>query len=145
MPDDVPAPTHAGGVVVRRSDAHVWFLLVSAKRQPDQFVLPKGHVEPGETIEEAACREVLEEAGVVARIVDRLGTIRYGSERSGICAQFFLMEFVSEGPSSEGRRRAWLSLEEAVAAIQFEDTRQLLRDAERVWTSRGPDLSPGVS
>lgn len=132
MPEGGP-PTHAGGVVVRCRDAHVWFLLVSARRAPQQLVLPKGHIEPGETLEEAACREVLEEGGVVARIVDRLGTIEYGGGRIGVRAQFFLMEFVSEGTSSEGRRRAWLSLEEAESAIQFDDTRQLLRDAHERW------------
>ena len=134
--DDATPPTHAGGVVVRCRDAHVWFLLVSARRQPDQFVLPKGHIEPGESTEDAACREVLEEAGVVARVVDKLGTIHYGAGRGGVCAQFFLMEFVADGTSSEGRRRAWLSLEEAIAAIPFDDTRQLLRDAHDVWARR---------
>jgi 8-oxo-dGTP pyrophosphatase MutT (NUDIX family) len=142
VPDGASAPTHAGGVVVRRRDAHVWFLLVSARRQPDQFVLPKGHIESGESVEDAACREVLEEAGVVARILDRLGVINYGTERSGIRAQFFLMELVSEGVSSEGRRRAWLSLEEAIAAIPFDDTKQLLRDAHDVWARRVDKYSP---
>ena len=127
--------------MVRRRDAHVWFLLVSARRQPEQFVLPKGHIEPGESVEDAACREVLEEAGVVARIVERLGRIHYGSERTGICAQFFLMEFVSEGTSSEGRRRAWLSVDEAIAAIPFDDTKQLLREAHETWTRRGDGVS----
>jgi 8-oxo-dGTP pyrophosphatase MutT (NUDIX family) len=136
VPEGDTAPTHAGGVVVRSRDARVWFLLVSARRQPDQLVLPKGHIEPGESVENAACREVLEEAGVIARIVDRLGTIHYGPARIGVCAQFFLMEFVSEGASSEGRRRAWLSLDEAVAAIPFDDTKQLLRDAHDVWARR---------
>ena len=130
------APTHAGGVVVRRADARVWYLLVSARRQHDQLVLPKGHIEPGETIEDAACREVLEEAGVVATILERLGVIDYGSARGPVRSQFYLMEFVSEGVSSEGRRRAWLSLDEALAVMPFADTRQLMKDADRALARR---------
>jgi 8-oxo-dGTP pyrophosphatase MutT (NUDIX family) len=136
MTDEATAPTHAGGVVVRRSDSHTWYLLVSARRAPEQLVLPKGHIEPDETMEAAACREVLEEAGVVATILDRLGTIDYGTGRTRIRSQFFLMEFVSEGPPGEGRRRAWLSLEEALAVMPFADTRQLMRDADQVLARR---------
>ena len=135
MPD-APVPTHAGGVVVRRSEARTWYLLVSARRQPDQLVLPKGHIEPDETIEAAACREVLEEAGVVATIIEPLGMIDYGNARGAVRSQFYLMEFVSEGTSSEGRRRAWLSLDEALAVMPFADTRQLMRDAEQALARR---------
>ena len=105
-------------------------------RCPGSWETVHGHIEPGESVEDAACREVLEEAGVVARIVDRLGRIDYGAGRIGVCAQFFLMEFVSEGTSSEGRRRAWLSLDEAIAAMPFDDTKQLLRDAHDAWLGR---------
>ena len=45
----IDAPTHAGGIVVRLDDGVARFLLVTARRQPGQWVFPKGHIEPGET------------------------------------------------------------------------------------------------
>jgi 8-oxo-dGTP pyrophosphatase MutT (NUDIX family) len=42
-----------------------------------QWFLPKGHVEPDETIEEAAVREIEEETGIVGRVVASLGTVDY--------------------------------------------------------------------
>ena len=131
------APTHAGGVVVRRTKRQVKYLLVSARRQPEQLVLPKGHIEPGETTEEAARREVLEEAGVVADIITKLGTVEYRTARGRIRTQFYLMEFASESDSSEGRRREWLALEDALAALSFADARQLLADADRALNDTG--------
>ncbi len=47
-------------------------------RRGREWVLPKGHVEPGERPEEAARREVLEETGIEAEIGRRLGATRYG-------------------------------------------------------------------
>src|SRR5687768_17007196 len=68
-------PTHAGGVVYRRVRRRIEFLLVSARRDPDAWVLPKGRIEPGETPLETAVREVAEESGVTARIEDALGQV----------------------------------------------------------------------
>ena len=127
----IPSPTHAGGVVVRRDGLELRFLLVTARRQPGLWVFPKGHIEPGETPEQAAVREVLEEAGVVATIGDPVGATEFRSARGQVRAQFYLMEFVSEGPPAPGedRRRAWLTGDEARRALIYEDARLLITRA----------------
>ena len=73
-PDGLPDQVSAGGVVIRRSDGQV---LVALARERDyrEYVLPKGHVEPGEDTEAAARREVAEEVGVTdLQLVRPLGT-----------------------------------------------------------------------
>ena len=96
--------THAGGVVFRRDPDAVRFLLVTAKNQTKEWVLPKGHIEEGESAPETAVREVLEESGVEARVVELLGRLEFDGRRGWIRADFFLMEFTGDGPAStEGR------------------------------------------
>ena len=66
----------SGGVVVSRIGDRVHILLVRDNRYED-WVCPKGHVEAGETLEQAALRELQEEAGVTdAKILSKLGTFR---------------------------------------------------------------------
>ena len=126
------AATHAGGVVFRRDPDNVRFLLVTAKNQTKEWVLPKGHIEEGESAPETAVREVLEESGVKARVVELLGRLEFDGRRGWIRADFFLMEFTAEGPAStEGRSRAWLTLAEADRALVFPDARQLVAKARR--------------
>ncbi|MGH7493846.1 MAG: NUDIX domain-containing protein [bacterium] len=62
-PPNVPEHVSAGGVVARRENDHIYVALIG-ERGLDGYVLPKGHVEPGESIEEAAAREIAEEAGL---------------------------------------------------------------------------------
>ncbi len=66
----------AGGVVYRPGAAGPEVLLVERKRFAD-WSLPKGHLEPGETPEAAALREIEEETGIQGRIIGPLGTLRY--------------------------------------------------------------------
>ena len=68
--------THAGGVVYRLKDKTPELLVVTARRDPSAWVLPKGHVERGESTEQTAVREIFEEAGVTARIVEFLTSSR---------------------------------------------------------------------
>ncbi len=122
-------PSHAGGVVVRTDGGSVRFLVVSAKRQPDAWVLPKGHIDEGESPASTATREVLEEAGIVATVGERLGTIEFETSRGEVRALFFLMRYERDGEALEQRKRAWLSPDEAVAALGFDDMRDLIRKA----------------
>lgn len=62
-PPDVPESISAGGIVVREEPGKIYVALVLEGQQM-KYVLPKGHQEPGETLEEAARREIEEESGI---------------------------------------------------------------------------------
>lgn len=64
-----------GGVVIFRGK--ILLLYKNYKNKYDGWVLPKGTVEPGETHEETALREVYEETGVKASIVNYVGKSNY--------------------------------------------------------------------
>ncbi len=68
-------PTHAGGLVYRQLNGQKEYLLVSSKNVALAWVLPKGHIHENETAEQAALREIKEEAGVEGAIVKPLGVV----------------------------------------------------------------------
>jgi len=73
-PQDVPDRTSAGGVVVRIENGKPSVALVREVGLTD-YVLPKGGVEPGESFEQAARREIEEESGLSSlQLIDKLGT-----------------------------------------------------------------------
>lgn len=124
------SPTHAGGVVFHMRGGAAEFLLVEAKDDPAQWVLPKGHVEEGEQHREAAVREVHEETGVWARIVGDLNDVSYSVDGTVITVRFFLMQSVGHGLRQDrDRRHVWLPLKQAVAQASHLETRELLHMA----------------
>ena len=92
-------------------------------------MLPKGHIENGETAEEAAAREVLEETGVTATVGEHLGDLEYYTPRGRIRARFFLMAFQSEDVPGEPRTRAWLSADDARRRLRWNDARRSIEKA----------------
>jgi 8-oxo-dGTP pyrophosphatase MutT (NUDIX family) len=122
--------THAGGVVRRVERGEPQLLLVRASRPPHDWVLPKGRIEPNETPEEAARREVREEAGVDAEVGAYLGRLDdYSIGAKNVRAGFFLMRFLREVPADENREIHWCPYDRAIALVRFEDMRRLIREA----------------
>jgi ADP-ribose pyrophosphatase YjhB (NUDIX family) len=126
------SPTHAGGVVFRTRRGKAEYLLVEAREDPGQWVLPKGHVEEGEQYRDAAVREVREETGVWARIVRPLGDVSFTVNDAVVATRFFLMEYAGRGLPKDGERRhEWSALAAAVARASYAETRSLLEAAEQ--------------
>lgn len=120
----------AGAIVLGDRHGQPATLLVTGKRNPGHWVFPKGHVEPGETLEEAALREAHEEAGVRGEIVRRAGTIDFEIGRDTIRVHYFLVRTTDDGTPEHGRRLGWFGLDAALAALPFENSRALLKS---VW------------
>jgi 8-oxo-dGTP pyrophosphatase MutT (NUDIX family) len=122
----------AGGVVVRGEQVIV--IVPTRRGAQGQRVLglPKGHVDPGETPEQAAAREVREEAGVEAELVDRLGDVRYFYQRGGRRifkrVRFFLFAYRSGDPADhdeEVEEARWMDLAEAATALTYQGEREM--------------------
>jgi 8-oxo-dGTP pyrophosphatase MutT (NUDIX family) len=128
--------THAGGIVYRQTERGPEYLIVRARRDPTAWVLPKGHIEAGETPEAAAVREVREESGCLAAIVAPLGRLAFGNVRTRV----YLMRFECQVDGGEGREAFWGSADEAGTRLVFDGTRALLARAhERVTAGTGHD------
>jgi len=74
----------AGGVAVRRMRGRWWMATIVPRGKPKVLALPKGLVEPGEATVDTAVRETLEETGLRADHVAKLGDIRYVYTRQGV-------------------------------------------------------------
>lgn len=122
----VSGPTHAGGIVYREIDREVKYLIVTAKKNPDHWVFPKGHIEGDETPQEAAEREVAEEAGVRGVAGELVGTIEYEAKKGTVNAVYFLMEYAGDANAEDDRTVEWCSYEDAMEKLSFDDTQKLL-------------------
>ena len=102
-PVPLDACNRAGGVVFRPAagqlQAREEYLLVQTKNAPHHWVLPKGHIEAGEELAEAAVREVREETGSWARVMDDLGDISFSVNGKRIKARFSPDGVVGAGPA----------------------------------------------
>lgn len=119
----------AGGIVLLDGQ------LVLRRTAKGEYLFPKGHVDPGETLSQTAVREVAEEVGVEAEIVDEVGEIAFEYQGEEIRATFYLMYGVSRLADWDEHLRTdtiVVAPEEADRLLSFESYRELWRKAQEV-------------
>lgn len=116
-------------------------ILLIALEQGRRWQLPKGHIEEGETPEEAGVREVREETGVTGRVVAPLPEIGYDyldatGREVHKTVHYYLMDYVEgdtadydPGEVSEAR---WFPWEEGLTALTFDNERDVAREAREI-------------
>jgi 8-oxo-dGTP pyrophosphatase MutT (NUDIX family) len=129
----VREPT-AGGIVFRRNKKNeIEFLLIQDHK--DRWTIPKGHIEEGETAQQAAQREIGEEAGLKETdMLGWLGKIHFRYRRLDklvlISQQVYLMRVRTDG--NEIQKEDWMngikwfSFYDALDAIEYEDIGKLM-------------------
>jgi 8-oxo-dGTP diphosphatase len=127
----------AGGLVWRRRNGAIETVLVHRPRY-DDWSLPKGKLDPGESFEEAALREVEEETGLRCRLGDFLGetTYRDHKEREKL-VRFWTME-AGDGdfdPDDEVDELRWVRLADAAETLTYDFDRELAAKAARTLGS----------
>jgi 8-oxo-dGTP pyrophosphatase MutT (NUDIX family) len=125
-----PRVPQAGGIVFRKEGDRLSVLLVRSKKDPAIWVFPKGHIDPGETAEQTALRETYEEAGVTGELLAPVGApLEYEWDGRTYSVSYFLIRFAAESPSPEGRDKQWLSVDDAVKTLAFDNAVGKLKEA----------------
>lgn len=122
-----------GAVVFRRINEEYRFLLIKNKRS-NHWGFPKGHMEKGETRQETAIREVLEETGVHIRLFDGFSS----ESRYKIGAKIEKRVDMFLGATSDTQTviqreeiedYIWLRYPEALSTLRFDNDKEILQDA----------------
>ena len=123
----------AGGVVVNHLGETI--VIVPTRRAADGskvLALPKGHPDGAESAADAALREVREETGVEATLVEKLGDIRYwymrGGRRISKVVSFFLLDYVSgelDDHDHEVEHAEWMALADAARGLTYKGERDM--------------------
>jgi 8-oxo-dGTP pyrophosphatase MutT (NUDIX family) len=126
----------AGGFVISKDDKQLVALMARFNRGGKlEWCIPKGHLEDGETNEEAAIREVFEETGLVAEIIHYLGEVNYQFIQSGTrttkTVHVYLMKQLSgelsmeHDPHHEASELAWVKTSELLTRLSHGNEKRI--------------------
>lgn len=131
----LPPELAAGGVLWRRKNEDVQVLLVH-RPSYDDWSLPKGKLDSGESLLQCAIREVEEETGYTCRVGRKLPTVTYrkanGDPKE---VAFWAMEPISGKftPNKEVDRAKWVRFDKAIKRLSYDVDRQMLQSLGAKW------------
>ena len=122
----------AGGIVFNNKGQ----VLLTKHSQNKHWGFPKGLIDPGQTSEETALREVKEEGGVEAEILGKVGYSKYvytfKGEKIFKVVTYYMMKYISGDPKDhdwEMEEAGWFEVEEALKTLSFSQDKVLLGKA----------------
>ena len=132
----------AGGVAFRRAPSGVEVAIV-AVRPSRRWQIPKGLIDAGESEEQAAVREVREEAGIDCELLEKIETVEYwyfatnkGERvRYHKFVHFFLLKYLSGDVADHDHEIAearWVSIDEAIDLLAFKSEKDVVRKASEL-------------
>jgi len=128
----------SGGVVFTKSVGAIKVLLIS-REKGSIWCLPKGHIDKGETEQQTALREVREETGVEAKLVEKIGDINYWfvweDTKIHKIVHFYLMLYLggsTEDHDSEVDEARWFPIEEAIGKLSYENEIEIMKKARKM-------------
>ena len=127
-------PTHAGMLCFNLAGQ---VLVMSGWSDNLTFLFPKGHIEEGETPEQAAKREVLEECSIIATPLTKVGVTSFKSKNEDVIVEWWtgigirkVREEFCEGYAEEDFREIrWVTVQEALDLLSFPDLKLMLKKA----------------
>ena len=129
----------AGAFILREVEGELKIALAQHRRSSKTWTLPKGHVDPGESLEQAALREIYEETGLLnVQLVTYLGSfIRESVKSNGDVEQKTIHFYLAYAPGIEASSApsdpsftevGWFSPEQALELIPNADDRTFLKE-----------------
>jgi 8-oxo-dGTP pyrophosphatase MutT (NUDIX family) len=129
----------AGGLVIRRFGGRPFVAAVRLDRPKRTMALPKGHPEQGESMRDAALREVREETGLEAEVVEKVGDVEYWyslhGERVLKKVSFYLCRYRGgsiEDHDHEVAGVEWIPLDEAPDELAYKGEREMAARAREM-------------
>lgn len=130
MADSTPPMVLAAGGVVTRPSGHGREVLVVHRPRYDDWALPKGKLDPGESWEDAAAREVIEETSVTPVLGEMLPPSAYLVKGRPKIVVWFAMTVADEvpfEPNDEVDEIRWLAIDDLDELLSYADEVELIR------------------
>jgi len=144
----------AGGVAYREHDGQIDVVLISVGAD-NRWQLPKGIVDKGESTEDAALREVREETGIDAIMIDRIDKVEYwyfskekgGAVRYHKFVYFYLLSYRSgdvRDHDLEVNEARWFQIDEAIQKLAFNSEKKIMEKARDLILGQ-PSVPPSAT
>ncbi len=132
----------AGGVAFRKMNGRIEIAIILTVPEK-RWQLPKGMIDPGETAEQAATREVREEAGIATDLIAGIEKTEYWffAEREGVRTRihkfvhWFLMQYTAgsvDDHDHEVYEARWVPIDEALTMLVFKNERDVVKKADKL-------------
>jgi 8-oxo-dGTP diphosphatase len=134
----------SGGVLYRLHNDEIQVCLI-AKKGMKVWALPRGRVEPGETSEQTALREVREETGFKAKILEEIDQIHFrfyskiDDEFIHRIVHFYLMSWENIKPEKRDKEvdtAQWYQIDNGIQILKYDNEKEVLKKAKKIIKSQ---------